>query len=589
MKRLPYIFIGFLLVAAVPAHAFTVLDVSKNQASAIPYQTSSSNTWIPIVEFQGTGSFDTVCMIPGFAGSPGSIGTPIEYYTYKLDAWPTFTSGVFHGTDINGTLPAGNTDSDPAAWEFVCSSFSTPINFSPGDSWAIAFINPGGTAITDGSQASPYSYLRTAQATGSWGGTNSNFGPVSPVTASFNFSVPLIISLGPPGPSIENTVITTVTPPNDPTGVNALATSTTFAFGATGNVHDNDYREGMYLKISYENNVAAASLAVGPAFSDAGNALCSWLPNWMCPGAVDEYELSGSSQGSIVFPITSAGAFSFSTSTDMQIIGRHTMTTAIWQPGLSVAGISIGDSVFVATTTAFTVATSSSYDRAVGQTVEAILNMNQVAANPPVCYFDITTPANYFSNIAECIQALSVVAADTVASSLQTYMGDLLSRAPWGYATRVFVILTNNTGTSTLPSIAVAVPDGLPMEGSTFDFSPWGPIESAVSLIDNTEVETIDGSPLVQFEFWWNVMWSLIFAFWLMRELYGAYELGDFDDDRIPVGRGGSMGRGIAAYKMIAKDSRAYYREGVRGQTVSNIRSNQNAMKRYIRTGKSGR
>lgn len=369
---------------------------------------------------------------------------------------------------------------------------------------------------------SQYGRARVSTDASTWTGYDSNIQ-----------SLKFILSVDPPSPPGPDcggvTCITSVTPPDDPTGSNALATSTTFAFGAEGFVAPDDFVEGMWLRITYQNNVSAATLAVGPLFSDAGNALCSALPNWLCPHAPDNYELSGTSDGEFLIPIEDSGIFTFSTTTDIQNIGRHTMRTSIFKPQPNMFGLETFDgNEFLSTTTQFTVATSSSYDLAIGSTVEAILELHD-PNNPPSCYFDWTTPGEYITYIQKCALSLFSVAAENIAYTLQSAMGDLLSRAPWGYATRVFTIITDNTATTSLPSLAVAIPAGLPSAGTTFDFSPWEPTAAAVDKIDTTVVETIDGSPLDQFMFWWNLMWSLAFAFWLLRELYQAYEFGDFD------------------------------------------------------------
>jgi len=85
---------------------------------------------------------------------------------------------------------------------------------------------------------------------------------------------------GPPG----LTAILTVTPPDDPTFSNARATSTAFAFEATGAVFTDDYVDGMTLTMKYSNDAGIPSNAVaGPLFSTGGNALCNWMPDWLCP------------------------------------------------------------------------------------------------------------------------------------------------------------------------------------------------------------------------------------------------------------------------------------------------------------------
>jgi len=164
------------------------------------------------------------------------------------------------------------------------------------------------------------------------------------------------------------------------------------------------------------------------------------------------------------------------------------------------------------------------------------------------------------------------------------YAHVLLSCVPWGYATRVYVILTSDTSTSTLPSIAVSVPSELPGGGEIIDFTPWAGIEAAVTKIDETEVETIDGSPLAMFEFYWNIMWSLVFAFWLMREFYSAYELGDFEDLEAYQSshrRGGAVRKGLGAYKVLNDARRSSQRRQLGAVAHDIVNHRQKMINRY--------
>lgn len=497
-----YIFVKFYITAVsilvlllFPYHIFaaTIIEVSKDQASTFPpYQTSSSNFWVPTIEFQGSGTFDTVCMIPGFAGSPGSAGIPILYNLWKTDGgFPNFTSGTFYQTDVPGSLPVGNTDVDPANWEFTCASFSTPIPFSPGDTWLIAIVDPGGTVILSGDIPSPYPYLRTTMNTG-WLSSPTNFSGGS-YTASYDFSVPVIVSLGPPSPPQDVTKIETVTPPDDPTFSNARATSTTFAFGVTGSVASSQFVEGMRVTQRYFNNVSAAQLAVGPAFSEGGQALCNALPNWLCfQGSDEPYVFSGAVDETFTWEITSAGDFSFSTTTDIQVIGQYTLFTEISRPNSFLGLFNTGFTQFVSTTTQFMVATSSSYDRAVGTTVQSLLQLND--PNNPACDFDFTNPSNYFDQIQYCLSAILQVPYDYVGAQIQAGLTSMFSHAPWGYGIRAYNILTTPYATSTLPTVSFTFPFG-PQQGVTYDFTPWEYCCAPDSFL--SQAETPGGQPVL--------------------------------------------------------------------------------------------
>ena len=87
---------------------------------------------------------------------------------------------------------------------------------------------------------------------------------------------------------------------------------------------------------------------------------------------------------------------------------------------------------------------------------------------------------------------------------------------------RTYDIFTETTSTSTLPSIAVSIPSGLPMSGTVIDFTPYTHIASAVDRLSIDNVETMEDSPMDTFLYWWNLMWLIVFGLWLIREFYDA-------------------------------------------------------------------
>jgi len=127
------------------------------------------------------------------------------------------------------------------------------------------------------------------------------------------------------------------------------------------------------------------------------------------------------------------------------------------------------------------------------------------------------------------------------------------------------------------------VPAGLPMGGTTLpDFAPWDGIEVAVAQLDVDDVPTMEQSPLDQFEFWWNFMWCLVFAFWLIREFYGLVEAGDFEDLSEHMGASRKMDRGIYAYRGLVQTRNKIDRSNLR-KTQASIVHQANARTNSIK------
>lgn len=443
-------------------------------------------------------------------------------------AVPTFLPTYLNGSnEICVVIPSGVSNSyQMIHWDV---SFGTTGQFSytpnNGSNPAYPFGGGGVGGLTIpgvncfGDAAS---YSGFPDGTYSW-----TFGTSGYPTASFTHYMLFTLSGGgivpDPGPP-GATVILSVVPPDDPTFSNARATSTTFAFEGTGFVAEDDYVDGMTFTMRYFNNAGVPSNSVaGPLFSTGGNSLCNWMPDWLCPPGPDagpvgsQVSISGET---FTFPISVDGDFDFATTTNLQQVGKYTLVSSINRPTFSLFGFVLENEVLVSTTTVFMVATSSQWDAFADATTEQLDDLySGAAAN---CTVDFSTVFG-LADLGDCVKYLFQGPSTFIYNGLTNQIADIASRAPWGYATRIYVIFTGDTATSSLPSIAATIPAGLPMAGSSFDFSPWAPTEAAVARLSTTTLPGGTGSVLENFEKWWNIMWLVIFALWLFGELYETF------------------------------------------------------------------
>lgn len=327
--------------------------------------------------------------------------------------------------------------------------------------------------------------------------------------------------------SDTSTRIISVTPPDDPSGSSARATSTTFAIENTGYVSDDDFVDGIVLRQRFFNNVSKGLLNVGPAFSEGGQWLCQAMPDWLCPpiDGGQPYTINGSESQVFEWDINSSGDFSFATTTDLQTIGQYTMETQIIRPSYFL-GIPTGSTVYVSTTTQFLVATTSSYDRAIGATLDAITAMRDPIE--ATCYIDWATPSNYLGNIQTCLTSLLAVPYDYVTAQIQAGIASFLSHAPWGYGVRIYNILTDESiASSTLPSFAMTIPLG-PQEGVSFDFTPWEELGGPGSIL--AEGQAPDGTPILPLMLTvWDILCYTAYGFALLG-LFIKFTHHDRDD-----------------------------------------------------------
>lgn len=263
------------------------------------------------------------------------------------------------------------------------------------------------------------------------------------------------------GGGSQGTVISTVTPYS----YQVVGTSTSFGFGATGFVTPGDYRSGMQLHLHYTNGGFASTIAVGPAFADLQQQ---------------------DSSGDFYFDITSPGYFSFSTTTPITTVGDYTMDTSIEKPLFSFFGFdfTIIKTTVTATTTFFTVATSTAFGTLRTSVIQDYQNfMGQASStiNTSVC-----NPISGNFSILPCMSILFVPQPTQIQSTVATLKAGILSKLPWGYATRLIVILSGQASTS-LPVVTVNIQTSSSTATQLpYTFNPGEMIAGAAGVLDST-------------------------------------------------------------------------------------------------------
>jgi len=343
-----------------------------------------------------------------------------------------------------------------------------------------------------------------------------------------------------------------------------VATSTSFSIGATGNLNPDDNTSSTTVVIRLRNNSGVASNAVvGVGFAGGdqySGATCPSYLSWFCGAGSTGTQVSIIDR-SFSFPIND-GAFSVSTTTNLQQIGNYTLSVQITQSSFDVFGFSFGTNVLAATSTSFTVATSTRFD-AIQQNVS-----DQIAALsagiPPTCSIDFSSVFD-ISAWGGCISSLFSVAANWLAASLEGNVTDLLQRWPWGYVTRIVVILNAPVADATLPSIAFTLPSNLPGHGTVIDFTPWSDIQSTVSTLAATTTVGTTTPFLANFEYWWNTALYVLFALWVLRRIFAIEGFGTAEEAEQRMGRAGAY-----AVKEGRKKLFGYVktRRGTQGQDV---------------------
>lgn len=109
----------------------------------------------------------------------------------------------------------------------------------------------------------------------------------------------------------------------------------------------------------------------------------------------------------------------------------------------------------------------------------------------------------------------------------------IITKAPWGYGFRLYNIVTGNV-TEEPANLVLTFPSNLRsatgIDNLTLDLDVWNSLSTAVSYIDNANVENIDGSPLDRFMEYWTFIWNVILGLALFNLTFRAWQRGDFDD-----------------------------------------------------------
>ena len=251
-----------------------------------------------------------------------------------------------------------------------------------------------------------------------------------------------------------STRITSVTP----YAGQQVATSTSFGFAATGFVNPNDFISGnTFVHIrAQDRNQSVAFVSVSQVADTTGFV------------TKDFY-----------FPVTTSGAFSFSTTTNMTgQIGVYYMDTTVDVPGWNVFGFNFGTQSIAATSTAFILSTTTLADRIslqIGSDINELLNASSTGQ------LDCS-----ITKISQCLYMLVVPSKEDFNADFNALRDNVLTHRPWGYVTRFVTVITASTSAA-LPTftanLRIGPPSNLATTSLTFD--PGDMLVGGAALLTN--------------------------------------------------------------------------------------------------------
>jgi len=301
-----------------------------------------------------------------------------------------------------------------------------------------------------------------------------------------------------PTPPDYSTHISTVTPTNGST----VSTSTSFEFGVTGYVNPQDIdTDGLDIILSYREKYSQVNGCQG-----SFDAVCSLHPT---------------DASTFTFHATTSGAFSFSTTTDIEHIGSYLQTTSIEKSEGFIYRSFHGNTTLISTSTSFIVSTTTTADR---QAEDYINAYNDITDGTTTDKFNkdcnVLAIFNTFSPLA-CLADLFVPTPAMYQDVADTLKNDIFTHVPFGYITRTIDIL-NATTTTQLPELKATIPSGYPGGGGVVNLTPWGKLMGSSSVL-STATSTVDGKTFIEvIEPMWNLFVYFSFAFATFLALLGV-------------------------------------------------------------------
>lgn len=288
-----------------------------------------------------------------------------------------------------------------------------------------------------------------------------------------------------------------------PVASSTVATTTTI--GASLYIKPSDYKEGMYLQMSFTNQ--SVSLL-------GGSVLDAWN--------------SASGQGREIRLPLSSGSNNVSTTTTFITAGKNTGIYKIVSPtftsSIPILGVLFSPSIVLSTSTYFFVGQKTSFDSAVelgGESLtEYILTGTTTGANTITNCANIAT-----SGIVPCLVSLVVPSSQTLTDDITRLRNGFLSSWPLGYITRIITILTAST-TASLPVLSATVPNGVVGAGAHITLDLNHSLDyilySNVGSFANESASSTDTFFNIT-NYYWKIMVYLAVAFYIMRRIMGSH------------------------------------------------------------------
>jgi len=183
------------------------------------------------------------------------------------------------------------------------------------------------------------------------------------------------------------------------------------------------------------------------------------------------------------------------------------MVWSIYNSSFSFFGFSFGQNTLDATSTYFTVATSTVFDQFLsGDASGRELLMEEFLGE------ECNDTTNFFLNLGVCLAQIFIPTPSQMVELYDDFSETFFAKVPWGYLNRLIIIFRSDVASTTPPMIS-----GLPLP-SVYGSSTTLTIDPIGALGE----ESFSGEFQTEFLPYWETFWNILFVGWLLAFFLGV-------------------------------------------------------------------
>lgn len=293
-----------------------------------------------------------------------------------------------------------------------------------------------------------------------------------------------------------DTRIISTTPNNGQT----VATSTTHTIGATGYLNSDDFNDYSELQIHLENS--------NNSFLQCADVICA-----------------GFSEGAISrdfsYDLLVSGSFSYSSTTQGLPTGKYWVTSKIVKGSFCFLGVCAFRETVFATSTTFTVATTTKLDKLkddASEYIDTLTGSDSTFEDCTVVSFD------FFTCMSDLVIYMFVPEPDAIQYLGDTLHDNILTHFPVGYVTDFVNVISTSTATS-LTVIDATLPNGIAGAGAHIELDLTGVLDqflnATTSQFNNVSATTTESLFTITNRYWSWIVYILT-LFYILGRILGS-------------------------------------------------------------------